>query len=736
MKLLARWIGLERVIGLLMLAAFVALRSWDPAPLEAFRLQVFDYYQLIKPRQPTSYPAIVVDIDDKSLSKIGQWPWPRDTIAKMVEQIAAQGAKAVAFDVIFAEPDRLSPGAIAQSLRTLDPETRAKLAQLPTNDAVLAKAFAKLPVVVGEVGALKATKDPAARKAKVASIATVGGDPRGLLVGFPAITHNVAELDEAAAGHGVFSIVRGRDGIIRRIATVMTIGGDRLVPSLAMELLRVSRPGTTLLVKSNQAGVQGIAIGPTRVATDRNGQLWVHFSRQDPKRYVSAVDVINGTASGRLKDKLVLVGTSAAGLFDLRATPLDRVTPGVEIHAQQLEAVLTGGLLTRPTYALGAEVAMAVGVGLVIIIFGPLLGALPMLIFGGLIATVLAGASWYLFDQEKVLIDVVYPMLSCFLIFLVLTYVNYFREEAQRAQIRTAFGQYLSPELVSQLSADPDRLVLGGETRELSILFSDVRGFTSIAESFRDNPAALTTLMNRLLTPLSNAIIDRKGTIDKYMGDAVMAFWNAPLDDADHAFHAGEAALRMHSRIRDLNEQMAQEAEAEGRLHLPMNLGIGIATGSSVVGNMGSDLRFDYSVLGDTVNLASRLEGLTAQLRVLNLTSEATARALEGRLATVEVDIVRVKGKQEPERVFTVLGDKALLTEDGFQIFKARLAGLLESYRSGDFDEARTRLVQLETSAAGLGMTGLMEIYRERLDNLAATPPGDDWDGIYDAVSK
>lgn len=736
MRLLTRWIGLERVIGLLMLAAFVALRGWDPAPLEAFRLQVFDYYQLIKPRQPTSYPAIVVDIDDKSLSKIGQWPWPRDTIAKLVEQIAAQGAKAVAFDVIFAEPDRLSPGAIAKSLRTLAPETRAALAQLPSNDEILAKAFAKLPVVVGEVGALEATSDPAARKTEVASIATVGRDPRPFLVGFPAMTHNVAVLDEAAAGHGVFSILRGRDGIIRRIATVMRIGGDKLVPSLAMELLRVSRPGTTLLVKSNQAGVQGIAIGPTRVATDRNGQLWVHFSRQDPKRYVSAVDVINGEVSGRLKDKLVLVGTSAAGLFDLRATPLDRVTPGVEIHAQQLEAVLTGGLLTRPTYALGAEVTMAVGVGLVIIILGPWLGALPMLIFGGLIATVLAGASWYLFDQEKVLIDVVYPMLSCFLIFLVLTYVNYFREESQRAQIRTAFGQYLSPELVAQLSADPDRLVLGGETRELSILFSDVRGFTSIAESFRDNPAALTTLMNRLLTPLSNAIIDRKGTIDKYMGDAVMAFWNAPLDDADHAYHAGEAALGMHRRIHDLNKQMAQEAEAEGRPHLPMNLGIGIATGSSVVGNMGSDLRFDYSVLGDTVNLASRLEGLTAQLRVLNLISKATATALEGRLATVEVDIVRVKGKQEPERVFTILGDAALLSDDGFQIFKARLADLLKAYRDADFDDARTRLNQLEPLAATFGMTGCLEVYRERLDTLASMPPADQWDGIYDAVSK
>jgi adenylate cyclase len=719
-----------------MLAAFVALRSWDPAPLESFRLQVFDYYQLIKPRQPTSYPAMIVDIDDRSLSEIGQWPWPRDTIAKMVEQIAAQGAKAVAFDIIFAEPDRMSPSVIAKTLRLLAPETRIALAKLPTNDRVLAESFAKLPVVVGEVGAVAATGGEAARRANVASIATVGGDPGPLLVGFPAITHNVAELDEAAAGHGVFSIVRGRDGIIRRIPTVMTIGGDKLVPSLAMELLRVSQPNTTMLVKRNQAGVQGIAIGRRRVATDRNGQLWVHFSRQDPKRYVSAVDVINGTAAGRLKDKLVLVGTSAAGLFDLRATPVDRVTPGVEIHAQQLEAVLTGGLLTRPPYALGAEVAMAVGVGLIIITLGPLLGALPMLIFGCFVTAALAGVSWYLFDQEKILIDVVYPLLSSFLILLVLTYVNYFREESQRAQIRTAFSQYLSPELVAQLSADPDRLVLGGETRELSILFSDVRGFTSIAESYRDNPEALTTLMNRLLTPLSNAIIDRKGTIDKYMGDAVMAFWNAPLDDDDHACHAAEAALLMLTRISELNEKMEQEALAEGRPHLPLKLGIGISTGRAVVGNMGSDLRFDYSVLGDTVNLAARLEGLTAQLLVLNLTSEATARTIEGRFATVEADIVRVKGKQEPERVFTIVGDETVLSDAEFIDFKAQMAQILDAYRGGRFDEARSLISQLASPAAQFGMTGLLQVYSDRLAGLASNPPGDEWDGIFDAVSK
>ena len=514
-----------------------------------------------------------------------------------------------------------------------------------------------------------------------------------------------------------------RDGIIRRVATVMS-AGDQLVPSLAMELIRVSQPKATMLVKRDQAGVQGVGIGKTRVATDRNGQLWVYFSKRQPKRYVSAADVLGGTIEpNQLRDKLVLIGTSAAGLFDLRATPLDRVMPGVEIHAQQIEAILTGALLTRPHYALGAEIAMAIVVGLVIIVLAPMLGALPVLALGAVIAASLTGFSWYLFDQEKILLDVAYPLLSSFLIFLVLTYVNYFREELQRNRIRTAFSQYLSPDLVSQLTRDPNRLVLGGETRNLSILFSDVRGFTSIAESYRDNPAELTALMNRLLTPLSNAIMDRSGTIDKYMGDAVMAFWNAPLDDPDHPLHAGETALAMFEKVGELNSELRHEDDVAGREHRPMRLGIGIATGSGVVGNMGSDVRFDYSVLGDTVNLASRLEGLTAQLLVPNLVSDATARAVGGQLAVIEVDVVRVKGKNEPEKVHTIVGDSSVVADPEFGQFKQLFAGFLAAYRSANFDQAEQILAELKPLASLFGIPGIVEIYHERIEAYRLAPP-------------
>ncbi|MEM7746830.1 MAG: adenylate/guanylate cyclase domain-containing protein [Pseudomonadota bacterium] len=734
--MLGRIVGLERFIGLMLLAFFVVLRGWDPAPLEIARLKIFDFYQIAKPRQPTDYPVVIVDIDDSSLERLGQWPWPRDLIAKIVDAVAANGGKAVAFDVLFSEPDRMSPALIASRLVSIDQTTRQRLKQLPTNEQILAKSFAKLPVVVGEAGTISPPIGQKTVEGDRASIATLGGDPKPYLIAFPRLVRNMPRLTKAAAGHGLFSIRPDRDGIIRRVATVMSVG-DQLVPSLAMELIRVSQPKATMLVKRDEAGVQGVSIGKTSVATDRNGQLWVYFSKRRPNRYVSAADVLGGTLEpDQLRDKLVLVGTSAAGLFDLRATPLDRVMPGVEIHAQQIEAILTGALLTRPHYALGAEIAMAILVGVLIIVLAPMLGALPVLALGAVVAASLISLSWYLFDQEKILLDVAYPLLSSFLIFLVLTYVNYFREEMQRNRIRTAFSQYLSPDLVSQLTRDPNRLVLGGETRNLSVLFSDVRGFTSIAESYRDNPAELTTLMNRLLTPLSNAIMDRSGTIDKYMGDAVMAFWNAPLDDPDHPMHAGESALAMSDEVRALNSELRHEDDTAGREHRPMRLGIGIATGSGVVGNMGSAVRFDYSVLGDTVNLASRLEGLTAQLLVPNLISDATAHAVDGRLAVIEVDVVRVKGKNEPERVHTIVGDSAIVAEPAFQQFKRLFTSFLSAYRNQNFDEAMQIHAEIGPLATQFGIPGILEIYKERIEGYRITPPEPNWAGVFNAEQK
>jgi adenylate cyclase len=731
---LGRKIGLGRAIGAALLVAFVALRAWDPLPLELVRLKTFDIYQWLVPRTTTSGATTVVDIDERSLRELGQWPWPRTLIAELVGRIADARAAAIAFDVLFTEPDRLSPRRLAEALTSLDGETRAKLAGQPDNEQVLASALGRARVVLGQAGHHAASDRP--KMLPKTAFATLGGDPKSHLFHYPGLLHNLPELETAAAGRGLITIRADQDGTIRRVPAVM-MAGEVMAPALSIELLRVATNTPTILLKRDQAGIRSIVVAGTEIATDSNGQLWIHFARLDLARFVSASDLLAGKVSPeRLRGKLVFVGTSAVGLYDLRATPIDSVRPGVDIHAEIVENILTRSLLTRPHYAVGAEVCLAALVGVAMVILVPMLGALRVFLFGALISVGLAAASWYLFQQHRILIDVAFPLGSSLAIFFALTFVNYVREEAQRSRIRNAFAQYLSPELVEQLTREPHRLVLGGETREMTILFSDVLGFTTVAETYKSDPAGLTQLMNRLLTPLSNAIIERRGTIDKYMGDAIMAFWNAPLDDPDHAVHACGAALVMIERLDELNAERERDAVAAGAPYAPLRIGIGISTGLGIVGNMGSDLRFDYSVLGDTVNLASRFEGLTRVYGMPILVSAETARQAGPRFALLEIDSVRVKGKHEAERAYAVLGGAAHAADAQFAALRERFGRMLASYRRRDWSDAEACLTALRDHQGRFGLGTVLDHYAARIARFRAAPPPEDWDDSFDMESK
>ena len=427
---------------------------------------------------------------------------------------------------------------------------------------------------------------------------------------------------------------------------MLMVAQGATMPSLNFEMLRVASGSGTILTKADQAGMQSVDVGGFEVPTDRNGQVWVHFARRDPSIYVSAVDVLEDRVPPeRIAQKLVLIGTSAVGLLDIKTTPVDPVMPGVEIHAQVLESVLTRAVLTQPNYAIAAEFFFALVLGLLVIAFAPMFGPVTLVAVGALFATVLMGTSWYFYTQHRLLIDFTYPLASTTSIYLTLLFSSFVREQKQRRQIRSAFGQYLSPALIEQLAQSPEKLQLGGEEREMTIMFSDVRGFTTISESYKHDPQGLTALMNRFLTPLTNAILDRKGTIDKYMGDAIMAFWNAPLDDKQHEINACEAALDMLERIDELNQEREIEAQDGGHVYIPINVGVGLNTGVCVVGNMGSNLRFDYSVLGDSVNLASRLEGQSKEYGFPIIIGSKTAMAVKDRFAILELDFIMVKGK-------------------------------------------------------------------------------------------
>lgn len=731
----ARRFGYARILSLVLLAGLVGLRIVDPAPLKELRLRTFDVYQLISPRVVTERPVVIVDIDEKSLARLGQWPWPRTRIADLVQRLTDLGAAAIAFDVIFAEPDRLSPHLAVEGFRDLDETTREKLRSLPSNDDILAAVLRKAPVVLGESGLPMVMPQPDV-KLPVTGLATLGGDPAPFLLNFPGLLRNVPVLEEAAPGRGLFTIHTERDGIVRRVPVVMLAQGQ-LMPSLTFEMLRVVTRASTILIKSDEAGVKSVGIPGFEIPTDRNGQIWVHFAKHDPARFVSATDVLDGkVGADAVSQKLVLIGTSATGLLDTKTTPLDPVMPGVEVHAQVLEAALSGSVLSQPNYAIGAEVLAAIVFALAIIWLAPVLGPLMLLAFGLGVVALLVGTSWYFFVQEKLLIDFTFPLLTCAAIYLALVFSSYAREQKQRRRIRSAFGQYLSPALVEQLAQSPDKLKLGGEERDMTVMFSDMRGFTALSETFKRDPQGLTSLMNRLLTPLTNAILDRKGTIDKYMGDAIMAFWNAPLDDPAHEINACEAALDMLDKVAVLNAERERETQENGKPFLPLSVGIGLNTGPCVVGNMGSNLRFDYSVLGDSVNLASRLEGQSKSYGVPVIAGSRTALAVKEKFAIFELDFIAVKGKSEPEIIYAIAGRQDVANSPDFQRLRNLFIETLACYRNRDWEGA---LLALEKGRATKGsdrFRQLHDLYAARIRAFQDTPPPENWDGIFAATSK
>jgi adenylate cyclase len=740
LKILRRWFkrkfGYARLVCLVLLVGFAAFRVWDPHPIQEVRVRTWDYFQLFEPRVKTMRPVTIVDIDEKSLAdpRLGQWPWPRTRVADMVTHLTKLGAVVIAFDAVFSEPDRLNPDIAADTFRNLDEATREKLRALPSNDQIFADAIRQSRVVLGESGG----PDVHAldMNLPVTGLAMLGEEPQPFMYKFPGLLRNVEVLEKAAAGRGLFTIRPERDGIVRRVPMIMVAQGITM-PSLTFEMLRVASGSGTILIKANEAGIQSVGVRGFTIPTDANGQLWVHYARRDPSIYVSAVDVMdNRVPQDRIAGKLVVIGTSAVGLNDIKTTPVSPAMPGVEIHAQVLESALTGAVVSQPNYGIALEFLGALILGLIVIAFAPNFGPIKLVGVGGLFATALAGTSWFFYTQHKLLIDFTYPLMSTTAIYLILIFFSFVREQSQRRQIRSAFGRYLSPALVEQLALSPEKLVLGGEEREMTIMFSDMRGFTSISETYKSDPQGLTALMNRFLTPLTNAILNRKGTIDKYMGDAIMAFWNAPLDDKEHHLNACEAALDMLERCDALNLVREEEAKAGGHTYIPLNIGVGLNTGACVVGNMGSDVRFDYSAYGDTVNLASRLEGQSKEYGFPIIVGSKTAMAVKEKFAILELDFIMVKGKKEPEVIYAIAGREDVARSGRFQRLRNLTIEMLACYRSRDWEGALAAIERGRKSDDGHALSSLYRLYEVRIRAYIETPPPEDWNGAYALLTK
>jgi len=882
---LAALFGRGRGLGLLILAVVLALRAFEPAAVEVAQMRGFDILQLLFPRQPVAEnPVAVVAIDEESLSSIGQWPWPRTRLADLLERLNALGASVIGFDILFAEPDRTSPTLMAEALPQLDPETRGRLSALPSNDAVFAAAFAQCCVVLGRASAAAGSgKAQAEEPPPTTPSALVGTDPRELLPGSRLrLIAPIPGLDQAAHGRGLLDLPPEADGVVRRVPMIRAVG-DTLQPALVVEMIRLAVGEEIFVTRAGPTGMQGVLVGGVLVPTDAAGRSWIRYgAREETRRPVSARAVLDGSVDPRaIEGKLVLVGITGAGLHNAMTTPVAGAVPGVTVQAELLEALIAGAFLTRPDWVKGVELLAIALAGILMLWLVPAAGAKRTLIVVGALVAGLVATVAILFTRTDLLLDAVLPLGTVAALYGTLVYANYSRAETQRQQIRGAFSRYLSPALVEQLARNPGRLALGGDARTMTFLFSDIRGFTGIAERFKSDPTSLTRLINRFMTPMTEAILARNGTIDKYIGDCIMAFWNAPLPDPDHPRQACLAALEMQARLQTLNAALAGEAdiagaaaplsrhsdydlakqiaegdtagdaarafalfaaeaeqgfanaqynlakayrdgygvaedheaaalwflaaarqghakaqarigtrfaagdgvqadpvealawltlaaqhgmieaeprrqallaelstaqveEAEQRARFleekpigqavrGLDIGIGINTGPCIVGNMGSDMRFAYTVLGDAVNLAARLEGQSKSYGVTIIVGEDTRAAVDD-LAFLELDLIAVKGKSEATRVYALLGDGAVAESAAFRDLERVHGDMLEAYRRQNWAAARTAAAGARAAAPQLGE--LYDLYLDRIAHFEANPPGPSWRGIYFAATK
>lgn len=747
--LTSRWIHILILLGLL--CGAVLVRTQDYNWSKSLRYLAFDAYNEFHPREATD-AAVIIDIDEASLAheELGQWPWSRNVLARLVENLSAMGAQAIVFDMVFPERDRTSPQAILERLPASQQQEglNALLEQMPDNDEIFAQAIRESQKVV--TAFIWSSDKTATRRRPVLSqpilLAKSAQDIPLTVPPIIGVATNIPELSQAAAGNGCFGVSPEVDGIIRRVPLLFSFrdaesGNPILYPSLAVEALRVSQGPKTLVkartLKPEETGPFDppllMNIGKYEVPLDWDGQFFVYFSEERAKRYIPAWRVIEGDINPkRIEGKIVFVGTSAEGLKDIRSTPLNLFIPGVEVHVNVVEQILSGKYLLRPSLLEGVELVTMGFLGLLIIVLAPFIGAIFMAVFTLTLIASITFASWYSFEIHGLLLDPVYPSLCLLALFIISALLTYIRTEAERRQVREAFGFYISPDFMEELTRDPDKLKLGGEVKELTVMFTDIRGFTSISEKM--SPEALIQLMNEFLTPMSDLVMDNRGTIDKYMGDAMMAFWNAPLDDLEHAKHACLTALKMNKALTPINEELKRKAAETGAKPVFLEAGIGINTGMASVGNMGSKQRFAYSALGDTVNLASRLEGQTKQYGVRILIGDNTRRKAP-EFAALELDLIQVKGKKEPERIFVLLGDPEMEQGEYFRNWQSVHNEMLAAYRAMKWDEAR-RLAENCRSMSGEGMTGFYNMFIERIADMQDKPPPAGWNGVFVATSK
>jgi len=742
----------RRTLTLAIILAVTALFSAQGTLLDQFELRTYDLRFRSRGPLPPSPAVVLAMIDEKSLNREGRWPWPRARFAELVDRVSSDGAKVIAFDIGFLEPDENSQLQLLDSLDTRLGSIRDSSPELSTylsetrrradNDRLLANAIrnSSASVVLGyffhmsdaALGATITQEEIAEQFARIDESKYPLVTYRGGTAGLGAIPRafvpesNLALLTEAATSSGYFSVKQDSDGTVRWMPLVVA-GGEEMFPPLSVLAAWHYLDRPPLMVRVGPYGVEALQMGERSAPTDESGRLLINYLGP-PGSFpqVSISDVLDGSVPpGTFRDKIVLVGAAATGIYDMRTTPFSPVHAGVEIHASVIDNLVTGRFVARPgwseTYDVFAIFTLATVAALGLWWLSPL----PSLLFCGLLFATHVFVAREMFVRYGLWLNMVYPLLALTATYVSITVYEFVSEQRERRRLRNAFGQYVASEVVESIVKDPDKLQLGGEEKVLTVLFSDLKGFTSYSERY--TPQQMIELLSEYYARMTERVFACGGTLKEYVGDEMMAIFGAPIDQPDHAVRACAAALDMRAHRHALSEEWV----AQGRPRLYARTGIN--SGRMLVGNLGSKYRFSYGVLGDNVNLGSRLEGLNKEYSTEILVGENTVKLLGDEFLLREVDLVRVVGKEKPTRLYELIAAAGTeLPASQARALEAYAAGL-EAYREQRWDDALRLFNRALEQQAGDGPSLVMI---ERAKAYMESPPDADWDGVFVATRK
>ena len=680
--LTSTWAAL--VTALLLITVYII----NPSPVETLQLKTFDYLiNTLEKKQ--SEEVVLVEFGEKSVQQFGQWPFDRRDIAKVIDKLNSMGAGVIAVPILFSEPDRAG------------------------GDKELVKSLGSKNVVISQTPTSQSRPPDAVRR----GFAAIGSTPDSWLYTWRGAVAPLRSIADSAEGVGLLAVAPERDGVVRRLPMLARIG-DTLYPSFVLETLRTVAGDPSYQIKTGESGVEAVRIPQfPAITTDKNGRIWLGWNSKFER--VEATEITKET----IENKIVILGLTIEGVGGIIATPIGERWAH-EVQAQALQTIIDGTSISRLTDSKLIEVLLLLILLSTLLFLVPhtsVVWSIPVLV--AYVVSIIGG-SYYMFVNYMQLWDPSYILFSCVAIYFHLIYNNFARENRLKLQIKKQFGTYLSPALVEKLQKNPELLRLGGETRELSIMFTDVRGFTTISEHYGPDVQGLTQIMNRYMTAMTKKILDNEGTLDKYIGDAQMAFWNAPIDDADHAKHAVKTALEMLDDLQAFNDSIAAEGVP------PFGMGLGINTGNVVVGNMGSSQRFDYTCLGDAVNTASRLEGQSKPYHVKMVIGPKTYEYVKDDYLCLELDCLAVKGKTEGVNIYTIVNRNTLNA-----LYARSHKDFIKLYREQEWDRLDHYYKTLENAFDG-DMKEYYDMMMERVEEYKKNPLPKDWDGIYRATSK